>query len=170
MTRLPDEEMVLAAGNREIELQINHRVLLDRVTLIAIAGEIDIATVPQLRGYCERHARPDRGRHLVFDLTEVTFLDSSGVRVLVDAHLAAGRHGPTVRVAAPSPPVTRVFDVLRLGDHIPVHTTVQQALAAVLVAPGRSRAPRRTTLPDGRPVEATRQCTAGATPKEMRAK
>ncbi|MFC6879425.1 MULTISPECIES: anti-sigma factor antagonist [Actinomadura] len=156
--------------DRGIELQIDHRVLLDRVTLIAIAGEIDIATAPQLRGYCERHARPDRGRHLALDLTEVAFLDSSGVKVLVDAHLAAGAHGTTVRVAAPSPLVARVFDVLRLGDHIPVHTTVQQALAAVLVMPGRSRAPRRSTLPDGMSAEATRTCTAGTAPKEMRAK
>ncbi|MBO2448638.1 STAS domain-containing protein [Actinomadura barringtoniae] len=164
MTRLLVEEEAPRPG----ELRIDHRVLLNRVTLIAIAGEIDIATAPQLRAYCERHARPDRGRHLVLDLTEVTFLDSSGVKILVDAHLAAEQHGTTVRVAAPSPLVTRVFDVLRLGDHIPVHTTVRQALAAALAASGPSRAPRRAPLPDGMPVEAIRKCRAGTAPKEMR--
>lgn len=165
----PQRRRAADRSPRPGELQINHRVLLDRVTLVAVAGEIDIATAPHLRGYCERHARPGRGRHLVFDLTEVSFLDSSGVKVLVDAHLAARRHGGTVRVAALSPLVARVFGVLRLGDHIPVHTKVQQALAAVLAAPGRSRAPRRTALPDGKPVEAIRKCTAGTAAKEMRA-
>ncbi|MFC4055781.1 STAS domain-containing protein [Actinomadura syzygii] len=127
------------------ELQLVHRVLLNRVTLIAVAGEVDLATAPQLRAYCERHAPPESARHVVFDLSEVTFMDSSGFQILLDAHLAAARNGATVRVAALPPLVRRVFGVLRLGEHIPVHDTVRQALAAVLTAPGRARTPHRPT-------------------------
>jgi anti-anti-sigma factor len=59
----------------------------ERVTVRA-AGEIDLATAPEVEGPLLELL--DNGfRHVVLDLQRVTFMDSSGVRVLITAHQRA---------------------------------------------------------------------------------
>jgi anti-anti-sigma factor len=59
--------------------------------LVTVAGEVDIATVPQLR---ERLAAPAAsGRPLIVDLDWVTFLDAAGLGVLARAASRAAAHG-----------------------------------------------------------------------------
>jgi anti-anti-sigma regulatory factor len=45
--------------------------------VVVLAGEIDVATGPQLRAHLEKLVRL-RQNHLLLDLTQVSFLDSSG--------------------------------------------------------------------------------------------
>ena len=54
-------------------------------SVVVAAGEIDIWTCPALRKALD--AAADSARRLVIDLTEVTFLDSSGLGVLLDARM-----------------------------------------------------------------------------------
>jgi anti-anti-sigma factor len=74
-----------------------------------VYGELDIATAPELVEILTRlrhHQHP-----VVVDLAEVTFMDSTGLTTLMDAHLAAQRNGWSFSVRRPSPAVTRVFDL-----------------------------------------------------------
>lgn len=50
--------------------------------MVAVSGEIDMATAPELRRALER-AIPDTEQGLVIDLLDVSFMDSSGLGVLV---------------------------------------------------------------------------------------
>jgi anti-anti-sigma factor len=59
--------------------------------VIAVAGELDLATAPQLEQ--ELLPRLRDGGHTVLDLRALDFMDSTGVRVIVAAHLAAQEHG-----------------------------------------------------------------------------
>jgi anti-sigma B factor antagonist len=59
--------------------------------VIAVAGELDLATAPQLED--ELLPRLRDGGHTVLDLRALDFMDSTGVRVIVAAHLAAQEHG-----------------------------------------------------------------------------
>jgi anti-anti-sigma factor len=61
-----------------------------RHTLGTVAGEIDIVTVPQLRGPLAAAARP-----VIADLTEVTFIDVAGFGVLAGAAQQAAAGGGT---------------------------------------------------------------------------
>ena len=57
------------------------------VAWVRVTGELDIATAPQLKqtfGHTE-----DRARRVVLDLRELTFMDTSGVHVIVDASVRA---------------------------------------------------------------------------------
>jgi anti-anti-sigma factor len=89
--------------------------------VVVTTGEIDHHTIGEfqaeltdgLRRY-EEVPHPAPGRcptSLVVDLSQVTFLDSSGIRVLIEADLAAMRHGGRVVVAGASGVVHRVLDV-----------------------------------------------------------
>ncbi len=76
-------------------------------------GELDIATAPELVAMLARlraHEHP-----VVLDLAEVTFIDSTGLTVLMDAHLDAERDGWAFTVRRASPAVRRVFELAGVG-------------------------------------------------------
>lgn len=72
-----------------------------------VHGELDIATVPELVRLLERLRR--HGHDVTVDLAAVTFMDSTGLTMLMDAHLEAERDGWNFAVRRPSPAVRRVF-------------------------------------------------------------
>jgi anti-sigma B factor antagonist len=79
--------------------------------VIAARGEIDLATVAQLREAVER-AIAARAAALWIDLTEVEFIDSTGLTAVVRAHHALDDGRCRLAVICPgSGPVRRALDV-----------------------------------------------------------
>ena len=74
-----------------------------------VYGELDIATAPELVALLVRLRH--HGHAVTVDLAEVTFMDSTGLTTLMDAHLAAQANGWSFTVRRPSPAVTRVFEL-----------------------------------------------------------
>jgi anti-sigma B factor antagonist len=74
-------------------------------------GELDLATAPEL----EQVVMPalQDGRPVLLDLRGLEFLDSSGVRSIVEAHAAAGEGGTSFAVVHPGAdsPVWRVLEI-----------------------------------------------------------
>ncbi|MEU8247702.1 STAS domain-containing protein [Nonomuraea sp. NPDC048916] len=107
---------------------------LPGVTVIAVGGELDATNASRLESFIdESRRRPDD--HLVFDLTEMCFLDSSGLRVLLNAYTYGTRQGGSVRLAALRPMPARMVQITRIDAHLPVHPTVAEALTTVLAPP-----------------------------------
>jgi anti-sigma B factor antagonist len=77
--------------------------------LLILHGELDIATAPELVEMLHRFRRQEHAVEL--DLAEVTFMDSTGLTTLMDAHLAAQSNGWSFSVRRASPAVRRVFDL-----------------------------------------------------------
>ena len=77
------------------------------LVIVAVSGEVDLVTVPELRDTLRRVISPP-SREVVVDLAEVEFIDASGVGALVGAAAEAARMGVRFRLQAPSPPVERV--------------------------------------------------------------
>jgi len=57
-----------------------------------------------------------RGHPVTLDLAEVTFMDSTGLTTLMDAHVHSERNGWTFNVRRPSPAVKRVFALAGVDD------------------------------------------------------
>ena len=76
-------------------------------------GELDIATAPELVEMLQRFRR--QGHAVAVDLAEVTFMDSTGLTTLMDAHRAAQGNGWSFEIRRPSPAVRRVFDLAGVG-------------------------------------------------------
>jgi anti-sigma B factor antagonist len=95
--------------------------------VVALAGELDLYHAPAVRKtLLEAVARAPR--RLVVDLTEVTFLDSTMLGVLVEARAALG-DGDAFVLAAPGLEARRALEVSGLDRHFSVHKTVESALA-----------------------------------------
>jgi len=82
---------------------------------IAARGELDISTVGALREKTSSELAGD-GEIVVIDLTEVTFIDSSGLQAVLEA---AQRAAQRLRVI-PSPAATRLFDMVGVADRLPL--------------------------------------------------
>jgi anti-sigma B factor antagonist len=96
---------------------------------VHIAGDLDIATTPQL----ERTLRETQvgARLVVLDLRELAFMDSSGVHAIVNASIRARQIGGRLVLLRGRPNVDRVFaltgssDDLEIGDVAPAGPPVQ---------------------------------------------
>jgi anti-sigma B factor antagonist len=77
--------------------------------LLVLHGEPDIATAHELVATLDRLGR--QGDAVELDLAEVTFMDSTGLTTLMDAHLAAQSNGWAFSLRRTSPAVRRVFDL-----------------------------------------------------------
>ena len=69
-------------------------------------------------------------RHLVVDLRGVPSMDSAGIRALVRGHSSAQRLGGSLRLAAPEPAVSRVFDLAHLTGVFEIYPSVDGARIA----------------------------------------
>jgi anti-sigma B factor antagonist len=79
---------------------------------IRVAGEHDLATVPQLRQVVDAHARG--GQTMVIDLREIEFIDSMGLAALVRARHRAIARGAKLELVAAAEPVHKVFTLTHL--------------------------------------------------------
>jgi anti-sigma B factor antagonist len=84
---------------------------------VTVSGELDIATVPDLRARLRRTARETR--EVWLDLSEVTFIDSSGLSLLVgiDAESRADGFGFALE---PGPVVLKLIELCDLQDVLPI--------------------------------------------------
>ncbi|MFJ4894784.1 STAS domain-containing protein [Streptomyces sp. NPDC088788] len=97
------------------------------VRVVACRGEIDDDTAGLLRDAL----RFDDGvSGVVVDLGAVTFLDSSGIHVLFAAHRDAVAAGGWLRIAAMTPAVHEVVQIVGLPTVIPCYPGLAQALNA----------------------------------------
>jgi anti-sigma B factor antagonist len=98
----------------------------DRLTIgesgdgpVPVAGELDAYTAPTLEGFLEE--RIGRGEGAVrLDLAGVTFMDSSGVRVIVNADNMLRSSGKELVILDPSPVVSRLFELTSLDDRLTI--------------------------------------------------
>jgi anti-anti-sigma factor len=95
-------------------------------SVVAAAGELDIATAPRL---LEAVATLERSgtRAFAIDLSALTFIDSSGINALRAAVRSAHERGVGAIVAAPSARVQRVLDLVKLGEIVPVEPSLPAA-------------------------------------------
>ena len=98
-------------------------------TVLRLAGEFDVYTAPQLR---ERVIELVDGgtRHILADLREVTFLDSTGLGALIGAlkRLRAGDGSLTLVTGAER--ILRLFRVTGLNRVFVVRASVQEAITS----------------------------------------
>lgn len=116
-----------STGREATELTVASQVMADR-TVVTVVGELDLYTAPSLREAALEAAGRGPSR-LILDLTEVPFLDSSGLGVIV----ACLKHlreigGDLVLVTAPTSPPAKLLSLTGLDKAIPIFPSVDDAL------------------------------------------
>ncbi len=91
----------------------------DGTATVVIRGEVDVYTAPQLRD-CLRGIGAEDARHVVLDLSAMTFIDSTGLGVIVGAVKRVREDGGDLSLRAPSKSTRRVLDITGLSQIITI--------------------------------------------------
>jgi len=89
----------------------------DSVATLVVSGELDLATVPRLSAAVAEHGD---AKVLVLDMTATTFIDSTGVRALLQAHRRSARSGSRLVVVAGDGAVRRVLELCQLDGRLTI--------------------------------------------------
>jgi len=100
------------------------------LTRAMLSGRLDTANVNQVEVTFTSGIVP-KGQHTVVDLTQVTFVASLGIRMLLTVARELSRKGAKFVMYGPTTPVMDIIETTALSEIIPVYTTEADAIAAV---------------------------------------
>ena len=116
-----------------MDLAISTQNLNDH-TVVSVAGEVDVLTAPTLDEALSSVIGAGNTR-LILDFGGVTFLDSTGLGVVVKALKRTREADGTLAVATQSERVLKVFRITGLDGIVPLYDNVAAALDAIGSSP-----------------------------------
>lgn len=114
-----------------MDFEVRDVVVEDGVVVTSVRGELDLDTAGELRR--RLGAEDGDGRRRVVDLSECTFIDSTGIGLLVRAYRVAERDGDSelAIVATPGGQVRQTLRLTNVDSKIPVLGSIEAALGVV---------------------------------------
>jgi anti-sigma B factor antagonist len=105
----------------------------DRTHVVAPSGEVDALTAPVLGG--RLLGLVGQGKtSLIVDLSKVTFMDSTGIGVLINALRALGRREGRLVLVCPTERILRPFEITGLSGYLPIVSSREEALGSLSAA------------------------------------
>jgi anti-sigma B factor antagonist len=98
------------------------------VYVVALSGEMDIATSPELVSRLAG-VRGTGTYRVMVDLSRLGFIDSSGIKALVSSAKTVQANGGALMIIAPPPHLEKVFDIVQLSSVIPIAASLEEALS-----------------------------------------
>jgi anti-sigma B factor antagonist len=105
----------------------------DGYQLLAVEGEIDIATAPRMIAALNE-ALAEIETPLVLDLSSVVFMDSTGLALLINARRRVVRRGQGFAIICPVGPIARVFEIADMVERLRVFPDGESARLAATEA------------------------------------
>jgi anti-anti-sigma factor len=102
---------------------------VDGAVRLVLSGELDLSSVPIFRANVSEAVGIGGG--IIFDFTNLRYLDSSGINVLFDTHRALAHENRRLALVNPSTMVRRILGVLSLEKLMPIFSTIDEALSYV---------------------------------------
>lgn len=117
-------------------LNITIQKLEDRsITVLRLAGRLDATTVSQLeRALTDVQFSGDRA--IIIDLSDLTYISSSGLRVLLTGRSNARKRGSEVFLCRLRPSVREVFEMVGFTAVFTIFDTLEQAIEAAAPTQG----------------------------------
>jgi len=113
----------------EVSFLITRRELADDTSLLSVEGDLDLASAPNLK-WALADLQTVGSRHVVVDLSRVSFIDSTALGVLVGAQRALDP-GVKLAIACSEENVLRIFELTGLDGMFEIVPTLQDALGYV---------------------------------------
>ena len=116
-------EQTIGRQGEPLHLEI-HCSTRDRWTVLTPLGDLDMAGAPSLRQAVIREVGEGHNA-LLIDLAAVTFIDSSGLGVIVGALRRVRSHDGELVLVCPSPELRRAFELCDLDRIFELHTDIE---------------------------------------------
>lgn len=119
--REPAAEGHEVAGSATLHLKVEHR---GPACLVLLNGELDLASAPPLREVLAGLLGEDRPERLVLDLSDLLYVDSTGLSVFVSAHKRAAATGVEFSLINPNSSVRKLFQITALDQVFDIQASV----------------------------------------------
>ncbi|MEU0684090.1 MULTISPECIES: STAS domain-containing protein [Streptomyces] len=100
------------------------------VALVTVEGYLDVDTATEFQHHLANQLHHGR-RHFLLDLSEVPFMDSSGMNIILRVYQEARELPGSVHIISPTPAVRRILDLTGVSITVPVSDSVDEALERV---------------------------------------
>ena len=101
----------------------------EHASVVSLAGELDLSTIPKVEKRLLDEVRAAPG--VIVDLTDLSFIDSSGIGLLIKASRQNGHGHPVHTVVAAGSQVERVFGVAGIDRALPIFGSRNAAIKAL---------------------------------------
>ncbi len=108
----------------EFEVSIDERA--EAYSVVAVRGEVDLHTAPKVQYAIERAAQTNGA--VVVDMSGVAFMDSTALSALVRSKDSLQQKEISLRLAAPSMAVERIFSVTGFEDYFDIFSSRDTAI------------------------------------------
>jgi anti-sigma B factor antagonist len=122
---VPELAQTTTGGGMELQLATRHE---GDVAVVSAVGEVDVFSAPGLDSELDALIAAGSAR-LVVDLSEIAFLDSTGLGVLVKALKHAREADGWLHLVVTSDRIRKIFEITGLDASIPIFDTAQDAIA-----------------------------------------
>src|SRR5947199_7022122 len=112
------------------EFSLTQDALDDQRQVVAVAGEIDLFTAPELKAAIGEALESGRTR-IVVDLTATTFLDSTALGVLIGAVKRLRSRDGVLTIVNTDPNIAKTFEITGLDQIFTIRPTREQAVEAL---------------------------------------
>ena len=99
--------------------------------VVTIDGDIDHHFAEDIRNKIDQEFLSKTNKNIIFDFSRVTFMDSSGIGVIIGRYKLAKSRGGRVIIACVSSELRRIYEISGLKKIIPGFATLDEALRAV---------------------------------------
>jgi len=93
---------------------------------LALAGRLDTNTAPQLDQELDNVLHTGDARRLIFDLSQLEYLSSAGIRCFVRARKVIESRGGKVAIVNPQPAVRKVLDIVKAMPSTGIFSSVAE--------------------------------------------
>jgi stage II sporulation protein AA (anti-sigma F factor antagonist) len=132
--RVSPEMLVASGGNGDPSDE-------DVIAVVCVAEEIDVSNADRIAVTLASSVRNEQWG-MVVDLSQLSYLDSSGIRLLFDLRRRLERRRQELwAVVPPGSPVLRVLELTQVSGIIPLAATIDEAVAAIRQEMSRTHRP-----------------------------
>jgi anti-anti-sigma factor len=100
----------------------------DPVTVLRFSGDITSTSQAVVLGTYE--GLPETAKRILLDFSKVEYLNSSGIALIIQMMIAAGKHGQTVQTFGLTPHFQKVFTMVGITKYTKLHPDEKTACAA----------------------------------------
>ncbi len=104
----------------------------DNILIVTMEGDIDHHTCEKLRSVVDDTLEQIRGKHILFCFSKVSFMDSSGIGVLIGRYKLVQRLHGKIAVFGAGERIKEIFHLSALDQLFPIFETEEQAISYLI--------------------------------------
>jgi anti-sigma B factor antagonist len=126
---IPERRREMDWEQHQVDFSVSQHNVAD-ITVLTVHGEVDVYSAPSLKEQIDA-SLTGSAPTVVVDLSEVEFMDSTGLGALVSARTAAVEADGRLPLVCNRERILRLFQITGLDGVFEIHPTVDAAVAAL---------------------------------------